>query len=126
MEPAEAPTLGPKALADRATEELTFIRRAMERASDFTAVPGWGGVAMGLTALAAAAVALQTRSASQWLGVWVAAAVVAASIGVPFAALVGRCAVGPAPSAAARNQPFERSTKASWSGTVMVDPTGQV
>src|SRR5262252_9016565 len=82
MEPAGAPTLGPKALADRATEDLTFIRRAMERASDFTAVPGWGGVAMGLTALAAAAAARRTRSDAQWMGIWVAAAVVASSIGV--------------------------------------------
>lgn|SRR5262245_33002524 len=79
MEPA---TLRPRALAERATEDLTFIRRAMERASDFTAVSGWGGVAMGLTALAAATAAHRTRSWEAWLVVWILAAVVGASIGV--------------------------------------------
>ncbi len=62
-------------------DNLSFIRDTMERATSFTAVPGWGGVAMGLTALVAAAVAAGQGSRAGWLEVWLAEAVVAAMIG---------------------------------------------
>jgi len=65
-----------------AAANLRFIRSAMERASSFTAVPGLGGVAMGATALVAAAVSLQAKTADVWLGIWLAEACVAISIGV--------------------------------------------
>ena len=38
----------------RAMDNLHYIRSTMERTGSFTAVPGWGDVAMGLTALIAA------------------------------------------------------------------------
>lgn len=62
-------------------DDLSFIRRTMERATAFTAVPGWGGVTMGGVALVAAAVASQTETARAWVACWVAAAVVALLIG---------------------------------------------
>jgi hypothetical protein len=65
-----------------AADNLRFIRSAMERASSFTAVPGFGGVAMGGTALVAAAISLRARTPDVWLGVWLAEACVAVSIGV--------------------------------------------
>jgi len=62
-------------------EDLRFIRRTMENGNTFTAVPGWGGVAMGITALVAAATAAGQTSPEGWLGVWAAEAVIAAGIG---------------------------------------------
>lgn len=71
----------PPALHARAMDNLSFIRDTMERATAFTAVPGWGGAAMGMTALAAAAVAAGRPAPQEWFGVWIAEAVVAAIIG---------------------------------------------
>jgi hypothetical protein len=62
-------------------DNLRFIRRTMERAAPFTAVPGWGGVAIGLVALAAAAAA-GPLDGSRWLTVWFAAAAVASAVGI--------------------------------------------
>ena len=61
-------------------EDLRYIRETMERASAFTAVPGWGGVAMGISALVAAAVAVRLTPGG-WLSVWIGEAVLAVAIG---------------------------------------------
>jgi len=72
----------PDVLGERAADNLRFIRDTMERASSFTAVPGWGGVWMGISALAAAAAAPLARTRGEWLGVWLVEAFVAGAIGV--------------------------------------------
>ena len=59
----------------RALDDLGFIRATMESSSLHTALPGWGGVSMGLTALVAAPFALTASSAERWFGVWMIAAV---------------------------------------------------
>ena len=69
----------PPALHDHAIENLRFIRETMERAGAFTAVPGWGGVLMGVSALVTAAIAGPPRE-SRWLACWLADAAVAAAI----------------------------------------------
>src|SRR5438552_16292834 len=58
----------------------------MARAAEFTAVPGWGGVAMGITAMAAAYLASRQASAGAWLVVWLVEAFVAVAIAAPAAA----------------------------------------
>src|ERR1700753_4006395 len=60
----------PVSLDDRARDNLRFIRETMERAGAFTAVPGWGGVAMGITAIGAAAIASRQHSFWAWLATW--------------------------------------------------------
>ncbi len=72
----------PVSLDAHARDNLRYIRQTMERAGSFTAVPGWGGVAVGLTALAAAVVAWRQTSPLAWLITWLAEAVLAAMIGV--------------------------------------------
>jgi hypothetical protein len=69
------------AVSDRAADNLRFIRETMERASSFTAVPGWGGIAMGVTALGAAYLAAQQGSAAGWLRIWMIELVVALAAG---------------------------------------------
>jgi hypothetical protein len=68
------------ALHARAMDNLSFIRSTMERATAFTAVPGWGGVAMGATALGATLLA-HGRLPTEWLRVWLAASALALGIG---------------------------------------------
>ena len=77
--PETKPTVN---LGDHAVDDLKFIRRAMERAGAFTAVPGWGGVGMGVTALAAAFLAAFQPTLGRWLAVWLAAALLATAIGL--------------------------------------------
>jgi hypothetical protein len=71
----------PVSLDAHAQDNLRYIRQTMERAGSFTSVPGWGGVAVGLTALAAAAVAWRQASSVGWLVTWLAEALLAAMIG---------------------------------------------
>jgi len=71
----------PPALHERAMDNLQYIRETMERATAFTGISGWGQVAIGITALAAAFIAAflsaQQKSFKSWLAVWVAEAVIA-------------------------------------------------
>lgn len=74
----------------RAADHLRYIRETMERAAEFTAVPGWGGVTMGMTALAAAVLAARQSSPRAWTAVWLAEAFVAVAIAGPAAATKAR------------------------------------
>jgi hypothetical protein len=88
--PNNAARREPIPIDSRAADHLRYIRETMERAAEFTAVPGWGGVTMGLTALAAAALASRQSSPRGWVAVWLAEAFVAVAIAAPAAATKAR------------------------------------
>ncbi|MEO8294335.1 MAG: hypothetical protein ABI613_02390 [Gemmatimonadota bacterium] len=105
MSPAPAyrlPPEDPPALSDRAIDNLQFIRDTMERAGAFTAVPGWGGVLIGLSAMGAGLVASHQPYFGRWMQVWFFEAAIAlviatwttrrkaASAGVPLLSGPGR------------------------------------
>jgi hypothetical protein len=71
----------PVLLTEHATESLHFIRTTMARSAAFTSVPGRGGVAMGAVGLGAAWLSWEAPT-QRWLMIWVAAAIVAVSIGL--------------------------------------------
>lgn len=72
----------PTAIHDHAIDNLRYIRETMERAGSFTAVPGWGGVAMGVTAVAASLVAAAQHSTGAWLVTWLLEGMLAVAIGI--------------------------------------------
>lgn len=62
-------------------DNLRFIRETMERAGALTAVPGWGGFAMGVSALGAAVIASQQPTARAWLLTWIIEGTLACLLG---------------------------------------------
>jgi hypothetical protein len=77
-----SPAEEPARLSDRAIENLRFIRETMERSTHFTAVPGYGGMLMGVTALVTAYIAAQQVILRDWLITWLVEAGLAFSIGL--------------------------------------------
>ena len=64
-----------------AIDDLRFIRETMESAASFTAVPGWGVVMIGITALASAVIASLRPQVVWWVGVWGFEALCAFAVG---------------------------------------------
>jgi len=79
-EPTGSASRAPIPIDSRAADHLRYIRETMERAAEFTAVPGWGGAAMGLTALVAAVAAARQHTPQRWLSIWLIEAFVAVVI----------------------------------------------
>ena len=76
MKPAKVVSIN-----ERAIEHLKYIRDTMERAGSFTAVPGWGGILMGVSALMTALVSGHLPSKNLWFISWLGEAAVALAIG---------------------------------------------
>lgn len=73
----------PAPIHEHALSNLRYIRDAMERATEFTSIPGWGGVAVGVTALGATLLGhrfLTLGEPRNWLLTWLGEAVLAALI----------------------------------------------
>ena len=75
-------TREPVNISNRAEENLKFIRETMERSTSFTAVPGYGGMLMGATAIAAAVVASYQVYLVNSLAIWLGEAALAFAIGL--------------------------------------------
>lgn len=88
--PIRSPRREPIPIDARAADHLRYIRETMESAAEFTAVPGWGGLAMGITALAASGLAARQTTPRRWLMVWLAEVFVAVAIAAPAAATKAR------------------------------------
>ena len=78
----ESPQREPVSISDRAADNLKFIRETMERSTHFTAVPGYGGMLMGATAVVAAYIAAQQPYRRDRLIVWLTEACLAFAIGL--------------------------------------------
>lgn len=78
----EIETKGPVNISDRAIDNLQFIRETMERSTHFTAVPGYGGMLMGATAIVAAYVASRQVYLVDSLATWLVEAALAFAIGL--------------------------------------------
>jgi hypothetical protein len=75
----------PVPIHSQALANLRYIRRAMEGAAQFTAIPGKGGMVMGATAFIAAFFAHRCIEAGSWLAVWAGEALLGVLIGFVFA-----------------------------------------
>ena len=90
----------PEPIHAHAIEDIRFIRDAMSRASEFTAVPGWGGVLLGVTALATAVISGPPDNSLRWVLIWFADAAVAAAIALVTMTMKARRIGAPLSSAA--------------------------
>jgi len=72
----------PVNISDRAIDNLAFIRETMARSTQFTAVPGYGGILMGVTACVAAYIASIQIYRVDSLTVWLIEAALAFAIGL--------------------------------------------
>ena len=72
----------PTPLHARAIDDLRVIRETMERAGSFTAVPGYGGMVMGMTAVVVSFITAREHSTGEWLLTWLLEGVLAVGIGL--------------------------------------------
>jgi len=81
VQPIRAAHPEPVSLQSHAMDNLKFIRETMERAGSFTAVPGWGGFAMGVSALGVSVIAASQSTREAWLVTWLLEGVFAIALG---------------------------------------------
>jgi hypothetical protein len=82
VQPIRKRTSEPIPIHAHAMDNLRYIRETMELAGSFTAVPGWGGVAMGMTALIASFLASRLHNSAGWLAAWILEGTLAVGIGI--------------------------------------------
>jgi len=80
--PGQGAPGAPDAAHAQALEDLRYIRRTMEGAASFTALSGWGVVAIGVTAFPAAYLAEHAMTHRGWMLIWLVEALIGVAIGV--------------------------------------------
>ena len=75
-----APADGQK--ANKALEDLSYIRRCLENAEAFTGVPGLGAILVGASAILATFIAAAQTTHDGWVRVWIAEAFIALFLGL--------------------------------------------
>ena len=81
VQPIRPPRIEPVGIHTHAMDNLRFIRETMEGAGSFTAVPGWGGFAMGLVSLPVTWLAARQSSPEAWLWTWFVGGLIALVVG---------------------------------------------
>jgi hypothetical protein len=82
--PGQGAPGAPDAAHAQALEDLRYIRRTMEGAASFTALSGWGVLAIGVTAVPAAYLAARFETGTThriWMLVWLIEAIIGVAIG---------------------------------------------
>lgn len=69
---------------ERAIDDLAYIRSTMTRSATFTALPGRGGMLMGLVGAAGAIIAWRQTDPASWLTVWLATGALGFLLAVVF------------------------------------------
>src|SRR5918997_3001126 len=91
LRPIRPDTDSPTPIHLRALDDLRFIRETMDRSRSFTAISGLGEILVGVSALAAALIAIMQPTDGRWLAVWLAEAIIALALTCAFtAAKAGR------------------------------------
>ena len=82
MSTAPRPSKSAKVVSihQHAYDNLRFIRETMENASAFTAVPGWGGILMGISALLTSFLTTRLPSQKLWFAAWMGEAILADAV----------------------------------------------
>lgn len=80
----------PEDLGGRAAKDLRFIRESMERAGSFTAVSGWGQVAVGILGLGGSWWAMRQETDRAQTLTWIGTAIVAVLVDVLAIAIKAR------------------------------------
>jgi hypothetical protein len=118
----------PVPIHSRAIDNLRYIRETMENSGRFTLVPGWGGVAMGLTAVVAGIIASWQATPAAWLEVWLVEGFAALLLGLIAIQAKARAAGQPFFTAPARKFAFSfvPPVVAAIALTIVLWPAGRI
>ena len=114
----------PSPIHERAAENIAFIRSTLERSGTFTAVPGRGGVVMGLIGFAGAWIASRQPGSLEWLVTWLVAGAAGFATAVVSIVLKARAARVPLLAGPGRKFAFALAPSLVTAGLLTVTLAG--